>query len=58
MEMCDSLVIGGAQHWGGGDDIFGICIVNGLQDSELAFEGGIAVDNPISPARSSPTVTV
>ena len=46
MEMCDSLVIGGAQHWGGGDDIFGICIVNGLQDSELAFEGGIAVDNP------------
>ena len=46
MEMCDALMIGGAQHWGGGDDIFGIGIAYGLQGSELSLESGVAVDKP------------
>ena len=46
MEMCDALMIGGTQHWGGGDDIFGIGIAYGLQGSELSLESGVAVDKP------------
>ena len=39
MEMCDALMIGGTQHWGGGDDIFGIGIAYGLQGSEGQVTG-------------------
>lgn len=46
MNVCDSLIIGGTQHRGGGDDIFGIGIAYGLQCSELPFESGVAVDEP------------
>lgn len=46
MNVCDSLMIGGAQHWGGRDDIFGIGIIDGLQGSELSLESGVAVDEP------------
>ena len=31
--MSDALMIGGTQHWGGGDDKFGIGIAYGLQGS-------------------------
>ena len=33
MEMSDALMIGGTQHWGGGDEKFGIGIAYGLQGS-------------------------
>ena len=46
MEMSDSFMISGTQHWGGGDDIFGIGIAYGLQGSELALESSVAVDEP------------
>ena len=46
MNVCDSLIIGGTQHRGGGDDIFGIGIAYGLQGSELSLESGVAVDKP------------
>ena len=40
MDMFDSIMIGGAYHGGGGDDIFGIGIAYGLQRSELTLESG------------------
>ena len=46
MNVCDALIIGGAQHGSGRDDIFGISIAYGLQGSELALESGVAVDEP------------
>ena len=46
MNVCDSLIIGGTQHRGGGNDIFGIGIAYGLQGSELSLESGVAVDKP------------
>ena len=46
MDMFDSIMIGSAQHGGGGDDIFGIGIAYGLQRSELTLESGVAVNEP------------
>ena len=46
MNVCDSLMIGRAQHRGGGNDIFRISVAYGLQGSELPFESGVAVDEP------------
>ena len=46
MNMSDSLMIGRAQHRGGGNDIFRIGVAYGLQGSELPFERGVAVDEP------------
>lgn len=46
MNVCDSFIIGRAQHGSGGNDIFRIIVTYGLQGSELSLESGVAVDEP------------
>ena len=46
MEVRNAVMIGRAQHGGGGDDVLGIGVADGLQGAKLAVGRGVAVDDP------------